>query len=60
MRDGILISGGGSLLYGIAERIETETKIQVKRSKDPLTCVAEGTGIILGDKKLMDSISTAI
>ena len=60
IRDGILITGGGSLLYGIAKRIENETQIAVYRAKDPLTCVADGTGLVLENETLMNKISSTI
>jgi rod shape-determining protein MreB len=60
MGDGILMTGGGSLLYGICQCIENETKIRVRRSEDPLTCVADGTGKVLEDTELMTQISSTI
>lgn len=41
---GILMTGGGSLLYGIDKLIEERTGIKVKIAKDPITAVARGTG----------------
>lgn len=41
---GILMTGGGSLLYGIDKLIEEMTGIKVKIAKDPITAVARGTG----------------
>tara|TARA_Y100001970_G_scaffold290915_1_gene426237 strand:- start:558 stop:1604 length:1047 start_codon:yes stop_codon:yes gene_type:complete len=60
MREGILMTGGGSLLYGICQCIENETKINVQRASDPLTCVADGTGNVLEDPSLMSQISSTI
>ena len=45
--------GGGSLLNGICERIQNETKLKVKRASDPLSCVADGTGKVLKKLKLI-------
>lgn len=44
---GIVLTGGGALLEGLDKLIEKEIKVPVKIAKSPLTCVAEGTGIIL-------------
>lgn len=48
---GIILTGGGSLLTGFQELLEEELKIPVLMSESPLTCVAEGTGILLGNVK---------
>jgi rod shape-determining protein MreB and related proteins len=42
--DGILLAGGGSLLYGFADRVEAETEIHARLTDSPLTCVALGAG----------------
>lgn len=44
---GIVLTGGGALLEGLDKLIESEIKVPVKIANSPLTCVAEGTGIIL-------------
>lgn len=44
---GIVLTGGGALLYGLDKLIEKEIKVPTKVAESPLTCVAEGTGIIL-------------
>lgn len=41
---GIIITGGGALLYGIDKRIEDRTAINVITAEDPKSCVAVGTG----------------
>ena len=60
LKDGILMTGGGSLLYGICQNIQNETELKVQRAKDPLTCVADGTGLVLEDHSLFDAISSSI
>lgn len=60
IKDGIIMTGGGSLLYGICQRIQDETQLKVTRSEDPLSCVADGTGKVLEDYKLMETISSTI
>ncbi len=44
VRHGILLAGGGSLLRGFAERVETETHRRAYLAAAPLTCVAIGAG----------------
>ena len=44
---GIVLTGGGALLDGLDKLIEKEIKVPTKIADSPLTCVAEGTGIIL-------------
>lgn len=44
---GIVLTGGGALLDGIDKLIEKEIKVPVRVAESPLTCVAEGTGIML-------------
>ena len=44
---GIILSGGGSLIKGLAELLSQETELPVNLADDPLTCVARGTGIYL-------------
>ena len=44
---GIVLTGGGALLEGLDKLIESEIKVPVKIANSSLTCVAEGTGIIL-------------
>ena len=44
---GIVLTGGGALLEGLDKLIEKEIKVPVKVAKSPLTCVVEGTGIML-------------
>ena len=49
MRQGILLTGGGALLRGFAERITRETSLPVHVDGDPLTTVLRGAGITLDD-----------
>jgi rod shape-determining protein MreB len=45
--NGIVINGGGALLYGIDKRIEQYVGIKVTIAEDPKSCVAIGTGIAM-------------
>ena len=44
---GILMTGGGSLLFGLDKYIEQETGIKVNIAEESVSCVAMGTGIII-------------
>ena len=41
---GIVLTGGGALLYGLDKMIQNETQIPTLIAEDPLSCVAIGTG----------------
>ncbi len=47
MKYGITLTGGGALIRGLDTRISTETGMPVHIAKNPLDCVADGTGIFL-------------
>ena len=51
---GVIITGGGSMLKGLPEVLEEELTIPVLTTQTPLTCVAEGTGILLNNIKLLE------
>ncbi len=44
---GIVMTGGGSLVYGINIRISRETGLSVIVADDPISCVVLGTGKVL-------------
>lgn len=50
---GITMTGGGSLLRGLPERVMDETEIPVCIAEDPISCVALGTGRVLEDLEYM-------
>lgn len=47
LNKGIVMTGGGSLIYGFDERISRETGLPVTVADDPISCVALGTGKVL-------------
>jgi rod shape-determining protein MreB and related proteins len=60
IKNGILICGGGALLYGLDKYLKEETQMDIHRAEDPLSCVAKGTGRVLEDIELMHRISSTI
>ena len=54
---GIVLTGGGALLDGMAELLQAETGIVTIVADNPLECVAIGTGKVLASlQKLKDSV----
>ena len=54
INQGIVITGGGALMDGIDKLLESELKVPIYIAESPLTCVAEGTGIMLENIHLID------
>ena len=51
---GIIITGGGALIKGFDRLLSHELKVPVFIAESPLTCVAEGTGILLDNIHLIE------
>ncbi|MEG2322631.1 MAG: rod shape-determining protein MreB [Bacilli bacterium] len=51
---GIVITGGGALIDGFDQLLAHELKVPVFVAESPLTCVVEGTGILLDNLYLID------
>ncbi len=51
---GIVLTGGGSLVDGFNQILAQELKVPVFTAESPLTCVAEGTGIMLDNIHMID------
>jgi len=51
---GIVLTGGGSLIKGIAEYIEDNIKIPIYLAENPLTCIVEGCEILLNNPNCLD------
>ena len=51
---GIVITGGGALIHGFEELLSHELKVPVFIAETPLTCVVEGTGILLDNIHLIE------
>lgn len=44
---GIVLTGGGAMLKGLTDLLEKELSVPVLIAESPLTCVVEGTGVLL-------------
>lgn len=53
MTRGIVLTGGGALMHGLDQLISHELNIPVYVAENALTCVAEGTGIMLENLDLV-------
>ena len=51
---GIIVTGGGALINGFDKLLSHELKVPVYVAESPLTCVAEGTGILLDNIDLLE------
>lgn len=54
---GIMLTGGGALLWGIDKLIEDRTGIKVMIAEDPKACVAIGTGKALNELDALENNS---
>ncbi len=54
---GIVLAGGGSLLRGIDKLIAEQTGLPVHRADDPMSAVAEGTGVVLNELNILRKVS---
>ncbi len=52
-RDGLILTGGGSLTYGMPELLSSRLKLQVNRVEDPLNCVIKGVGRALSHSEVL-------
>ncbi len=54
---GIILTGGGSMLNGLVPLLKEKLKVPVFIADSPLTCVVEGTGVLLDNIKLLENES---
>lgn len=52
---GIILTGGGALMWGIDKRIRQRTGIKVTIADEPTSCVAKGTGMALDNLRVIES-----
>ena len=50
---GIILTGGGALLYGMDTMMQKRTGIRARVADDPLHCVVKGTGAALKDMNVL-------
>lgn len=56
MYNGLYLTGGGSLLYGMDQLIASELGIPVLLSKEPMDCAALGLGNIIENYELLEHL----
>jgi len=54
---GIMMTGGGTLLYGIDRMLEAKVGVEILIAEDPISCVAIGTGLALNIMDKFDALS---
>ena len=54
VENGVVLTGGGSLLTGLVPLLKDKLKIPVFIADTPLTCVVEGTGVLLDDIRSLE------
>ena len=54
---GLILTGGGALLEGMADRLQSELNLRVTVPEDPLTTVALGAGRLLSDPERLQRAS---
>ena len=57
MDRGVVMAGGGSLLRGIDYLVSEQTGLPVHRADDPLSAVAEGTGVVLHELNFLRKVA---
>ncbi len=56
---GIVLAGGGALLSGIDKLVTEQTGLPVHVADDPLSAVAEGTGMVLHELKFLRKVASS-
>jgi rod shape-determining protein MreB len=56
MEQGIVLTGGGALLHGLDSRLTQETGMPIVVARDPLNCVAIGSGQCLEEFEALKQV----
>jgi len=56
MEQGIVLTGGGALLHGLDARLQDETGMPIVVARDPLNCVAVGSGQCLEEFEALKQV----
>jgi rod shape-determining protein MreB len=56
MEQGIVLTGGGALLHGLDARLQAETGMPIVVARDPLNCVAIGSGQCLEEFEALKQV----
>ena len=56
MEQGIVLTGGGALLHGLESRLQDETGMPIVVARDPLNCVAIGSGQCLEEFEALKQV----
>ncbi|MGO9343766.1 MAG: rod shape-determining protein [Acidimicrobiales bacterium] len=56
MEQGIVLTGGGALLHGLDARLQDETGMPIIVARDPLNCVAVGSGQCLEEFEALKQV----
>ena len=51
---GVVVTGGGAMIHGFDELLTHELKVPAFIAESPLTCVVEGTGLLLDNLHLLE------
>ena len=57
---GIMLTGGGALLYRLDQVLRDSTGLAVVVAENPLQCVALGTGRALEERKRLSNVLTSM